>query len=143
MARFAAQAPTGTLVPELEVLVRTAIFKPASAQVGYLLQAATDRIGAAYPPQPGQARKGRGWRDVQEQPNHAHRPNSDRFHLEPLRPVAYGPNMQADECRALDFRMIPIGRDALPRRVFPRGSRLEASRSMTPGPQDRLSVSPA
>ena len=48
MAHFAAQAPTGTLLQELEVLVRTAIFKPANALVGYLLQAAADRIDAAY-----------------------------------------------------------------------------------------------
>ena len=65
MAGFAAQAPTGTLVQELEVLVRTAIFKPANALVGYLLQAAADRIDAAYQPKPGQARKGRVWHDVQ------------------------------------------------------------------------------
>ena len=50
---------------ELEVLVRTAIFKPPNALVGYLRQAATDRIDAAYPPQPGQARKRRVWREAQ------------------------------------------------------------------------------
>ena len=59
MAHFAAQAPTGTLVQELEVLVRTAVFQPANALVGHLLQAAADRIDAAYQPQPGQARKAR------------------------------------------------------------------------------------
>jgi len=42
----------------LEVLVRTAIFKPANALIGVLLQAAADRIDAAYQPQPGQLRKG-------------------------------------------------------------------------------------
>ena len=47
MAHFAAQAPTGTLVQELEVLVRTAVFQPANALVGHLLQAAADRIDAA------------------------------------------------------------------------------------------------
>ena len=51
--------PTGALVQQLEVLVRTAIFKPANALVGHLLQAAADRIDAAYQPQPGQAYKGR------------------------------------------------------------------------------------
>jgi hypothetical protein len=65
MAHFAAQAPTGTLVQELEGLVRTAIFKPANALVGYLLQAAADRIDAAYQPKPGQARKGRVCGEVQ------------------------------------------------------------------------------
>lgn len=59
MARFGAQEPTGTLVQELEVLVRTAIFKPANALVGHLLQSAADRIDAAYQPKPGQVLKGR------------------------------------------------------------------------------------
>jgi hypothetical protein len=59
MTRFAAQEPTGGLVQELEGLVRTAIFKPASALVGHLLQGAADRIDAAYQPKPGQGRKGR------------------------------------------------------------------------------------
>ena len=44
---------------ELEVLVRTAIFKPANALVGHLLQAAADRIDAADQPRPGQVFKGR------------------------------------------------------------------------------------
>jgi hypothetical protein len=43
----------------LEVLVRTAIFQPANQLVGYLLQAAADRIDAAYQPSPGQHRKAR------------------------------------------------------------------------------------
>jgi hypothetical protein len=46
-------------VQQLEVLVRTAIFKPANALVGVLLQAAADRIDAAYQAQPGQHHKGR------------------------------------------------------------------------------------
>ena len=44
---------------QLEVLVRTAIFKPANVLVGVLLQAAADRIDAAYQPKPGQQHKGR------------------------------------------------------------------------------------
>lgn len=59
MARFAAQEPTGTLVQELEVLVRTAVFEPANALVGHLLQGAADRLDAAYQPKPGQVRQGR------------------------------------------------------------------------------------
>jgi len=59
MTRFQGQAPTGSLVQELEVLVRTAIFKPANALVGYLLQGAADQIDAAYQPKRGQAYKGR------------------------------------------------------------------------------------
>ena len=59
MTRFQTQVPTGSLVQELELLVRTAIFKPANALVGHLLQAAADRIDAAYQPRPGQVYKGR------------------------------------------------------------------------------------
>lgn len=40
------------------MLVRTAIFKPAAALVGSLLQAAVARIDAAYQPQPTEAYKG-------------------------------------------------------------------------------------
>ena len=65
MARFAAQEPTGTLVQELEGLVRTAVFKPANALVGHLLQAAADRLDAAYQPRPGQVRQGRVACEVQ------------------------------------------------------------------------------
>ena len=59
MVRFGGQEPNGQAVQQLEVLVRTAIFKPANALVGFLLQAAADRIDAAYQPKPGQQRKGR------------------------------------------------------------------------------------
>jgi hypothetical protein len=59
MTRFQAESPTGVAVQQLEVLVRTAIFKPANAVVGFLLQQAADRIDAAYQPKPGQQRKGR------------------------------------------------------------------------------------
>ncbi len=59
MAHFQAAAPTGVAVQQLEVLVRTMIFKPANRLVGVLLQAAADQVDAAYQPQPGQQRKGR------------------------------------------------------------------------------------
>jgi hypothetical protein len=59
MARFAAQVPNGLAVQQLEGLIRTAIFKPANALVGLLLQQAADQIDAVYQPKPGQARKGR------------------------------------------------------------------------------------
>lgn len=59
MARFQAAEPTGVAVQQLEVLVRTAIFKPAVALVGYLLQDAADRIDASYQPKPGERRMGR------------------------------------------------------------------------------------
>src|SRR6266496_473258 len=65
MARFEQTTPDGVAVQQLEVLVRTAIFKPANHLVGCLLQAAADRIDAAYQSKPGQQRKGRQTRQVQ------------------------------------------------------------------------------
>ncbi len=43
----------------LEGLVRTAVFKPATALVAFVLQAAADQIDAAYQPRPGEQCKGR------------------------------------------------------------------------------------
>lgn len=59
MVGFQASEPSGVAVQQLELLVRTAIFKPANELIGSLLQAAADRIDAAYQPKPGQQRKGR------------------------------------------------------------------------------------
>src|SRR5437016_241219 len=59
MVRFQAGDLTGVAVQQLEVLVRTAIFKPANVLVGFLLQAAAERIDLGYQPKPGQQRKGR------------------------------------------------------------------------------------
>ena len=59
MARFQANAPNGVAVQELEVLLRTAVFKSANQVVGYLLQRAAERIDAAYQPPPGYHYKGR------------------------------------------------------------------------------------
>src|ERR1041384_3958147 len=59
MSRFQATTPNGVAVQQLEGLVRTAIFKPANALIGELLQQAADRIDAAYQPKPGEQRKGR------------------------------------------------------------------------------------
>ena len=59
IAHFEASEPNGVAVQQLEGLVRTAIFKPANALVGYLLQGAAERIDASYQPKPGQQRKGR------------------------------------------------------------------------------------
>ena len=56
--RFTATAPTGQGVQQIEGLVRTALFKPATALVGFLLQAAAERIEAAYRPTPGEGAKG-------------------------------------------------------------------------------------
>ena len=65
MAQFAAQAPSGEAVQQLELLVRTAIFKPAAELVARLLQQAVDRIDAAYQPKPGEHHKGRQALEVQ------------------------------------------------------------------------------
>ena len=65
MDRFAATPPTGETVQQLEGLIRTAIFKPANDLVATLLQAAVDRIDAAYQPKPGEERKGRSKLEVQ------------------------------------------------------------------------------
>src|SRR5713101_8864504 len=59
MARFQATAPNGVAVQQLEILVRTAIFKPANQLVAFLLQAAADQIDATYQPKADQYRKGR------------------------------------------------------------------------------------
>jgi hypothetical protein len=59
MARFQADQPNGVAVQELEVLLRTAVFKSANQVMGYLLQRAADRIDAGYQPPPGYHYKGR------------------------------------------------------------------------------------
>jgi hypothetical protein len=65
MARFQANQPDGLAVQQMEVLVRTAVFKSANALVGWLLQKAADQIDAAYQPKPGQHYKGRGTTQVE------------------------------------------------------------------------------
>lgn len=65
MARFSAQTPSGEAVQHLETLVRTAIFKPATDLVGFLLQQAAERIDRSYQPKPGEHFKGRQVLDVQ------------------------------------------------------------------------------
>lgn len=50
---------------ELEILVRTAVFKSANELVGWLLQQAVDRFDQAYQPKPGEVRKGRDTLGVQ------------------------------------------------------------------------------
>jgi len=46
-------------VQQLEILIRTAIFKPANQLVAFLLQGAADQIDANHQPKAGQHRKGR------------------------------------------------------------------------------------
>lgn len=59
MAQFQSRLPAADAVAELEMLVRTAIFKSANELVGGLLQEAAERIERSYQPKPGETRKGR------------------------------------------------------------------------------------
>jgi len=65
MDRFLAQPATGTLVLQVEGLIRTALFRKGADIVGYLLQAAADHIDATYHPRAGETRKARVAIDVQ------------------------------------------------------------------------------
>jgi hypothetical protein len=65
LTRFQANQPDGLAVQQMEVLVRTVLFKSANALVGWLLQQAADQVDAAYQPQPGQHYKGRGSMQVE------------------------------------------------------------------------------
>lgn len=58
MAWFEAQSLEGQTVAQLEVLIRTALFKSAAALIGWMLQQAAARVDAQYQPQPGLKRKG-------------------------------------------------------------------------------------
>lgn len=49
----------------MEGLIRTAIFKPANQLVGFVLQAAADRVDSTYQPKPGEHCKGRVQLQVQ------------------------------------------------------------------------------
>jgi hypothetical protein len=59
ISRFESEELHGNAVAQLEVLVRTAVFKSANALVGWLLQQAADRVDAHYQPNARQTRKGR------------------------------------------------------------------------------------
>jgi hypothetical protein len=65
MVGFQAEPVGGLAVQQLEVLVRTAVFKSANALVGYLLQQAADRVDEVYQAKPGQQYKGRVRTQVQ------------------------------------------------------------------------------
>ena len=59
ISRFATEPLDGSTAQQLEILVRTAVFKSANEVVGFLFQQAAERIDAAYQPKPGEVRKGR------------------------------------------------------------------------------------
>ncbi|MGH8018048.1 MAG: hypothetical protein ACREIA_07120 [Opitutaceae bacterium] len=48
IGRYRSHSPHGSAVAELELLVRTAVFKSANALVGWLLQQTVDCIDEAY-----------------------------------------------------------------------------------------------
>ncbi|MGA2871911.1 MAG: UPF0236 family transposase-like protein, partial [Verrucomicrobiota bacterium] len=60
-----AQTPTGTAAAQWEILVRTAVFKPANDLLAWLFQQAADRIDAAYQAKPGETLKRREKLEVQ------------------------------------------------------------------------------
>jgi hypothetical protein len=59
IAGFQSQDPEGNAVAQVEILVRTAVFKSANELVGWLLQQAAERIDASYQPKPGEVHKSR------------------------------------------------------------------------------------
>ena len=59
IARYQSHAVQGAAVAELELLVRTAVFKSANALVGWLLQQTVERLDEAYQPKAGELCKGR------------------------------------------------------------------------------------
>lgn len=63
--RFAAQPLNGSTAQQLEILIRTAVFKSANEVVQFLFQQAADRVDAAYQAKPGEVRKGRQTLQVQ------------------------------------------------------------------------------
>jgi hypothetical protein len=65
IARFQADEPSGLALQQVEVLIRTALFRSASALMGWLLQQAANRLDAAYQPKAGQHYKGRATTQVQ------------------------------------------------------------------------------
>jgi hypothetical protein len=58
MAWFENQQTNGNAVAQLEVLVRTAVFKSANVLIGWMLQQAAQQAQSVYQPRPGQCRKG-------------------------------------------------------------------------------------
>lgn len=59
ISNFEANPASGQSVADLEVFLRTAIFKPANQLMGVLLQQAIERIESAYVPKDGEVRKGK------------------------------------------------------------------------------------
>jgi len=102
MARFQAGAPTGVAVAQLEILVRTAVFKSANALVGWMLQQAVERIDATYQPKPGEERKGR--ETINAQGIFGHFPLSRDYYYHAGKAQGHCP---ADDALGLEVRYTP------------------------------------
>jgi hypothetical protein len=89
-------------VAELEVLVRTAVFKSANELVGWLLQQAVDRSDKAYQPKPGERRKGRD--TLQVQGIFGSFPLSRDYYYHPLKGQGHYP---ADDALGLEVSYTP------------------------------------
>ena len=57
--RLQTQEGSAVSLQEMEVLLRTAVFKPTKALVAYLFQRRADHLDATYQPKIGETRKGR------------------------------------------------------------------------------------
>jgi len=89
-------------VAELEILVRTAVFKSANQLVGWLLQQAVDRFDQAYQPKPGEIRKGRD--TLQVQGIFGSFPLSRDYYYHPLKGQGHYP---ADDALGLEISYTP------------------------------------
>jgi hypothetical protein len=102
MAAFQAAEPTGVAVAQLEVLVRTAVFRTANELVGWMLQQAVDRIDAAYQPKLGEERKGR--EGIQAQGIFGHFPLERDYYYHPGKKQGHYP---ADAALGLEVGYTP------------------------------------
>ena len=102
IARFEAQAAEGHAVAQLELLVRTAVFRSANQLVAWLLQQAAERIDAAYQPKPGEVRKGR--ETIQAQGIFGHFPIGRDYYYHAGKDQGHYP---ADEALGLEVSYTP------------------------------------
>lgn len=87
---------------ELEILVRTAVFKSANELVGWLLQQAVDRFDKAYQPKRAEIRKGRD--TVEVQGIFGSFPLSRDYHYDPVQGQGHYP---ADDALGLEVSYTP------------------------------------
>jgi hypothetical protein len=102
IAQFESQAPEGNAVAQLEMLVRTAVFKTANELVGWMLQQAVERIDVAYQPKPGEEGKGR--EILNAQGIFGHFPLSRDYYYHPGKKQGHSP---ADAALGLEVSYTP------------------------------------